>query len=140
MLWLKAVHIIGIISWMAALLYLYRLFVYHNEESVAVVKERLSEMEQKLFWRIATPAFLISLISGVMMVLQQPQYYMKAGWFHTKLLSVVILIFLHFFSLSIRKKLLLTPHPFKDGKLRLLNELPTLLMIVIVVMVVVKPF
>lgn len=140
MLWWKAVHIIAVISWMAGLLYLFRLFVYHNEETEAIVKERLVMMERRLFNIIATPALFIALISGLAMITYQPIYYMKAGWFHAKLFLLLFLIGLHFWSVLIRRKLLHAPQPYSKGKLRFLNEVPTLLMILIVILAVVRPF
>lgn len=139
MLWWKAVHIIAVISWMAGLLYLFRLFIYRNQETERMVKERFKIMERRLFNIIATPALVLTLISGVMMITYQPSYYMKAGWFHTKLTSILILLVIHFWSLIIRKKLNANVR-YSNFSLRLLNEVPTILMIVIVILAVVKPF
>lgn len=140
MLWWKAIHIIAVISWMAGLLYLYRLFVYHNEETEALVKERFQRMERRLFNIIATPAALLSLTSGLVIISYNVEYFMKQGWFHGKLLAVFLLLMMHIWSLPMRRKLATQPHPYNNTWLRLLNEVPTLLMIVIVILVVLKPF
>lgn len=136
----KALHIISVISWMAGLLYLFRLFVYHNEETVAIVRARFAMMERRLHNIIATPAALLTLTSGVAMITYDPSYYMKQGWFHTKLLSVILLLVLHAWGFFIRKKLVAKEHPYSNFGMRFLNEVPTLLMIVIVLLVVLKPF
>ena len=140
MLWWKAIHIIAVISWMAGLLYLLRLFVYHNEEREAVVKERFQMMERRLFNVIATPAALLTIISGVSIVAYNPAYFMKQGWFHAKLLAVFLLLGMHIWAIFIGRKLLKSDHPYKNGWLRFLNEVPTILMIAIVLLVVLKPF
>lgn len=140
MLWWKAVHIIAVISWMAGLLYLFRLFVYHNEESEKVVKERFQMMERRLFNVIATPAALLTVVSGVRLIIYNPAYYMRQGWFHAKLLAVVLLLAMHLWGLVVRRKLQTTDHPYNKTWLRFLNEVPTLLMIAIVILVVLKPF
>lgn len=139
MLWWKAIHIIAVISWMAGLLYLYRLFVYHNEEGEAVVKNRLQTMERRLFNVIATPAALLTLVSGFAIVFYNVAHYMKAGWFHTKLLAVFLLLGLHVWGIFVRRKLQTADHPYNKIWLRFLNEVPTLLMIGIVILVVLKP-
>ncbi len=139
MLWWKAMHIISVISWMAGLLYLYRLFVYHDEETEAVVRARLAMWEKKLFNRIATPAGILTVMSGVALVTYNPSFYMKAGWFHTKLLAVIFLVVIHVMGIFIGRKLRTENHPYNKLWLRFLNEVPTILMIVIVLLVVLKP-
>lgn len=140
MLWWKAVHIMSVISWMGGLLYLFRLFVYHNEEVEGIVKERLQTMEKRLLFMIATPAGLLTLITGFTIVSYNVAYFMKQGWFHAKLLAVFLLLVLHIGSLRIRRRLRTESHPYKNAWLRFLNEVPTLLMIAIVLLVVFKPF
>lgn len=140
MLYWKSLHIISVISWMAGVLYLFRLFVYHNEETVAVVRTRFCLMERRLHNVIATPAALFALASGVALITYNPSYYMKQGWFHAKLTSVILLWVLHVWGFFIRKKLLAKEHPYSNFGMRFLNEVPTLLMIAIVLLVVLKPF
>lgn len=140
MLWWKAVHIIAVISWMAGILYLFRLFIYHNLETEDVCKTRFMVMERRLFNIIATPAMLLVVASGLMTARYDFSYYFKVGWFHAKLAAVLILIGVHFWSLRIRKRLANEDHPYSDKGLRILNEVPTLLMIIIVILAVLKPF
>lgn len=105
-----------------------------------MVKQRLQMMERRLFNIIATPAGLLTIISGFAMVAYNPEYFFKQGWFHTKLLAVFFLILMHLWSIGLRSTLAKRDHPYPAGWLRLLNEVPTLLMIGIVLLVVLKPF
>ncbi len=138
--WILAFHVMSFISWMAALFYLPRLFVYHaeNADNKGFV-EVVQIQEYKLFKYIGVPAMWATIISGLVMIYLKYSSYMPA-WLIIKLIAVSLLIAYHF-SLEIhRKKLLQNPH-YKKGKFyRIYNEVPTLLMIVIVIMVVVKPF
>lgn len=140
MLWWKAVHIMAVISWMAGLLYLFRLYIYHNQETEAVVKERFQIMERRLLNIITTPAGVLTGVSGFVIAAYNPEYYFKQGWFHAKLLAVFLLAVLHGWSYFALRKLLRAPRPYSNFGLRFLNEVPTLLMIGIVLLVVLKPF
>ena len=140
MLWWKALHIIAVISWMAGLLYLFRLFVYHNEETEKVVKERFQVMERRLLNIITTPAGLLALISGTVLISYNFSYYLGQRWFHFKLLFVVMLLGLNGLAYHFLKTLKTTPHPYSNFWMRLLNEVPTILMIFIVLLVILKPF
>jgi len=138
--WILAFHVMSFISWMAMLFYQPRLYVYHSENAdnegfIEVVKIQ----EYKLFKYIGVPAMWATIISGgTMLTLNSALLHMP--WMHAKLLFVAFLIAYHF-SLEVhRKKLLENPH-YKPGKFyRFYNEVPTLLMIGIVIFVVVKPF
>lgn len=135
----KAIHIISVISWMAGLLYLPRLFVYHalnkkNEE----IHKMLSLMEKRLIKIIMRPAMIITIISGVAM-LHIDISYIHFWWMHIKLVSVVMLIITHRYFVSLH-------NTFVDGNnekshefFRKINELPTVLMILIVFLIVLKP-
>lgn len=140
--WLKIVHVIAIISWMAALLYLPRLLVYHREYSdkpdfVEVVQIQ----EYKLYTYIATPSMIASVLSGIALiwVLGGAQLF-HHGWLHLKLLFVLILLHYHFMCKKFVRALR------RDGKyksprfFRLINEVPTLCMVVVVFCVVGKFF
>ncbi len=96
-LWIKAIHIIFMVSWMAVLFYLPRLFVYHaenkdNKEFVKIVKV----MEKRLFYVIGIPAFVITLITGLSMIFMNPELFKSGGWLHAKL-KLVAVFFLQFF-------------------------------------------
>lgn len=140
--WILWFHLISLISWMAALFYLPRLFVYHvensdNSEYLKVAKV----MQLKLYKYIAMPAMIATVISGVALILSYPtNIFTTGGWIHAKLLFVVFLLAYHF-SLGLMRKKLENDQCTKSGKFfRIYNEVPTLLMMVIVAMVVVKPF
>jgi len=139
--WILAFHVMSFISWMAMLFYQPRLYVYHSENSdnkgfVEVVKIQ----EYKLFKYIGVPAMWATVISGSLMLYLNPSIFKSGGWMHAKLLFVALLIAYHFSLEYHRKKLIQNPN-FKPGKFyRFYNEVPTLLMIGIVIFVVVKPF
>lgn len=139
--WIKFIHIISLISWFAMLFYLPRLFVYHaerqdNEGFVEVVRV----MEYKLYRYIGVPAFWATLVSGTVLIVLRPEWFSSGGWLHAKLFFVALLIG-YMFYLGKTMKFLQSHAPVKSGKFyRILNELPTLLMIVIVLLVVIKPF
>ncbi|SNZ10197.1 putative membrane protein [Persephonella hydrogeniphila] len=140
-LWIKAFHIISVISWMAVLFYLPRLFVYHVEnkdkkEFLSVVKI----MEYKLYKYIGVPAFWGTVLTGVGMIALNPDIFKSGGWIHLKL-TVALLLIAYFFHLSVIRKRLERDICEKSGKFfRMYNEVPTVLMIIIVIMAVVKPF
>ncbi len=139
-LWIKAFHVMSVISWMAMLFYLPRLFVYHaehreNQGFVEVVKIQ----ERKLYYFIGVPAFWASVLSGAAMIALSPELFKTGMWLHIKLTAALILILYHF-SLGYFLKKFANDSCTKDGKFfRIYNEVPTILMIIIVVMAVVKP-
>ena len=139
MLFLKSLHIIGIISWMAGLLYLFRLYVYHSAESEPVVMERFRVMERRLWLAITVPAAWISSVTGLALIAWQPCYYLPQGWLTLKLVLVVALLLIHFLAGRYRKAFLDEPFPLSEKAFRFLNEGPTLLMIAIVFLVVYQP-
>lgn len=140
-IWIKAIHIIFVISWMAVLFYLPRLFVYHaenkdNDGFVKVVKI----MEKKLFYVIGIPAFVITLITGIAMIILNPELFKSGGWLHAKLTAVALLIGFFIHNEIVRRRFE-KDLCNKSGKFfRLYNEIPTILMIIIVILVIVKPF
>ncbi len=138
--WILAFHVMSFISWMAMLFYQPRLYVYHSENAdnagfVEVVKIQ----EYKLYKYIGVPAMWATILSGATMLLLNPAL-LKMPWMHAKLLFVAILVAYHISLGYHRKRLIDNPH-YKPGKFyRFYNEIPTLLMIGIVIFVVVKPF
>jgi len=139
--WILAFHVMSFISWMAMLFYQPRLYVYHSENAdnkgfVEVVKIQ----EYKLIKYIGTPAMWATILSGSLMLYLNSGIFSSGGWMHAKLIFVALLIAYHFSLEMHRKKLLENPH-YKPGKFyRFYNEVPTLLMIGIVIFVVVRPF
>lgn len=138
-LWIKALHVVAVISWMAALLYLPRLFVYHCEaEQGSKQSETFKVMERRLLRFIATPAMLVAWVSGLWLAYQAGLF--TAGWLHAKLLAVVALSALHGINAKWVKDFALDRNQRSGRFYRIANEVPTMLMIAIVVLVIVKPF
>lgn len=138
-LWAKAVHVIAVISWMAGMLYLPRLFVYHAEIGPGTPQsETFKVMEQRLLRVIINPAMTVAWVLGLWLAWQG--FGFSGGWLHLKILAVIAMSGLHgYFSKAVR--LFAEDRNEKSARhWRLMNEGPTLLMIVIVVLVVVKPF
>jgi putative membrane protein len=138
-LWLKALHIIAVISWMAGMLYLPRLFVYHAGVKRGSPESDLFEvMEFRLLRYIMTPAMIVVWISGLS--LAHWAGFLDAFWFYVKLLLVVGMSAVHGFLSKVRRDFANGAN-FRDARFfRIINEVPTILMIVIVVLVMVKPW
>lgn len=139
-LWVKALHVIAIVTWMAGLFYLPRLFVYHSREAEGTATARTFEvMEQKLLRVIMNPAMLATWVLGIALVAMNPGW-LSQGWLHVKLLAVLCLSALHMAFARWRKDLAAGTNRRSERFYRLVNEVPTVLLIIIVVMVIVKPF
>src|SRR5580704_4144453 len=137
MLWLKAFHIVFVVTWFAGLFYLPRLFVYHVAASDAISRARFVVMERRLFV-MTTIGGALTVLFGILMVRLSPGY-MTLGWLHVKLALVLLLIGFHIWCLALMGAL-------RDGRnrhtqrwFRLFNEVPTVLLIAIVILAVVKP-
>ena len=139
--WILAFHVMSFISWMAALFYMPRLFVYHSENSDNKGFVKVVEIQEyKLLKYIGVPAMWATVVTGSIMLYLNSGLLHSGGWIHAKILFVTFLIAYHF-SLEIHRKKLLQNSQYKPGKFyRFYNEVPTLLMIGIVIFVVVKPF
>lgn len=137
MLWLKALHIIFLVTWFAGLFYLPRLFVYHALATDAVSSERFKLMERKLYYGIMTPGAVLTLVFGTWLWLG---YGFGGGWLHAKLALVALLIGYHLYC----GKLLLDFRRDRNAHghvwYRWFNELPVVLLVAIVLLVVLKPF
>jgi putative membrane protein len=136
-LWLKAFHVVFLVTWFAGLFYLPRLFVYHVSAADAVSRERFVVMERRLFV-MTTIGAVFTLLFGILMVLMAPGY-MAQAWLHAKLTLVLLVIGYQIWCL-------LLMHALRDGRnqhsqrwYRLFNEVPALLLIAIVILAVVKP-
>jgi len=137
-LWAKSLHIIAVISWMAGLLYLPRLFVYHAQCSD---KSRESEifklMERRLLKAIMNPAMIVVWITGPLVAYGYDD--LHAHWLHAKIFLVILLSGVHLYLAKIVKTFAAGANSHTTGFYRMLNEVPTVLMILIVILVVVKP-
>ncbi len=137
--WVLALHIISIISWMAGLLYLPRLFVYHvDAEPGSELSETLKTMERRLLRAIMTPAMILSWIFGIWLVVLTDAH--AEIWFHIKLILTVLLSASHMAMAKWRKEFASDRNRRSARFYRIANEVPTLLMITIVILVIVKPF
>jgi protoporphyrinogen IX oxidase len=138
-LWLKALHIIAVISWMAGMLYLPRLFVYHAD---AVAGSEQSEtfkvMERRLLKFIMTPAMIVTWLVGIVLVLEGQWF--GASWFLIKLVLVLAMTILHGLFTQWVRDFAFDRNPRAPKFYRIVNEIPTVLMIVIVLLATVKPF
>jgi len=139
--WILSFHIMAVISWMAMLFYQPRLYVYHVEhkDNGASFTDVIKVQERKLYTFIGVPAFWASLLSGGVMIWLNPAMLESGYWLWIKLVAIVGMIIFHYVMEYFLKQLA-TDSCTKSGKyFRFLNEIPTLLMIVIVIMVVIKP-
>lgn len=137
--WLRAFHVISVISWMSGLLYLPRLFVYHAETTDATGHARFCVMERRLFWYITTPAALLSAWFGHLLVAQSPLVLRHQTWLHWKLALVTLLIGFHV-SCGVYLRQFAKARCRRSARFfRWFNECPTLLMIAIVILVELKP-
>ena len=137
--WIKALHVIAVIAWMAGMLYLPRLFVYHCEvERGSKQSETFKVMERRLLKAIINPAMIVTWLTGL--YLAWAGHFFSAGWLHGKLLMVILLSAVHgFFARWVKD--FAADRNTKSGRFyRIINEVPTVLMIGIVIQVVVKPF
>ena len=138
-LWLKAGHIIFVIFWMAGLFMLPRYFVYHQEaESGSPENAVWIEREAKLRNIILTPSLVIVWILGLALAFSTDAW--SQGWFHAKLVFVILLSGYHGWLVSYSRKLARGEHPIPGKRLRLLNEVPGVAAALIVVLAVIKPF
>lgn len=137
--WIKAFHVIAVISWMAGMLYLPRLFVYHAEAEIGSEKsETFKVMERRLLRAIINPAMMVSWVLGFWMAWSI--FGFSGGWLHAKLTAVVALSAIHgYLSASVRR--FAEDKNVKNSRhWRIINEVPTVLMVAIVILVIVKPF
>jgi putative membrane protein len=141
-LWVKWLHIIAVISWMAGILYLYRLLINHRERGLNSkdVHELLVGMEYRLDRYITVPAMLVSLAAGTAMLYLSPEL-LSMHWMHVKIFCVALLVGATLYAGYLRQKAAISPLDLPSGRmLRFANEVPTLLMMLIVALVVFKWF
>lgn len=140
-LWVKALHVISMIAWMAGLLYLPRLFVYHCEVAPgSEASEKYKVMERRLLRAIMNPAMIATYVFGITMIAIDPSLFQQGGWLHAKLLFVLGLTVVHMMMARWRKDFEADRNRRSQRFFRIWNEVPTLLMIGIVIFVIVKPF
>lgn len=138
-LWIKSLHIIFVISWMAGLLYLPRLFVYHTRAKIGSELDlTLQIMERKLQKIILNPALILVFASGIWLIVLTDAF-SAGGWIHLKLLLVLLLAGFQGFLSVTRKKFIKGENKKSEKFYRIINEVPAILMVAIVILVVIKP-
>ena len=136
----KALHLIAVISWMAGLLYLPRIFVYHTEnQSDRNISNVFKTMERKLYFYIMTPAMLISWIFGILLIGSIGFDQLSTYWLKTKLILVILLTLYHFYLGNFLHKFKMDLNTKSSKFFRFFNEVPTILLILIIFIVVFKP-
>ncbi len=137
----KALHVISVIAWMAALLYLPRLFVYHSRAKPgSELSETLKVMERRLLRAIMTPAMAAASLFGAILILEAGSGVWTAGWFFVKLAGVIGLAILHWLMARWRADFAHDRNRRSERFFRIINEAPTVLMIMIVILAIVEPF
>ena len=142
-LYLKSIHIIFVVSWMAGLFYIVRLFVYHVEANEkpepekSILQSQLAIFQSKLWYIIATPAMILAVLAGASMIYVNPDL-LKANWMHVKLGFVVGLLIYHFICQRILNQLKRGVYNWSSTQLRLWNEVATIILVAIVFTVVLK--
>lgn len=139
MLWVKAFHLIAVITWFAALFYMPRLFVYHAMSEDEISRERFKIMEDKLYRVIMRPSMIATIVLGLWLLYLNPAW-LKMGWMHAKLLLVVLLVGYHHMCLAYMKKFARDENTKNHVFYRWFNEVPVVFLILIVLLAVVKPF
>jgi putative membrane protein len=141
--WYKAFHLIGVVVWFAGLFYLVRLFVYHaeaeqqSEPAQTILKNQYELMEKRLYNIITTPGMVVTVAMAIGLIATEPEV-LKSGWLHIKLTFVALLLAYHFWCGRIMKKLEKGESKWTGQQFRALNEAPTLLLVIIVLLAVFK--
>ena len=135
----KSLHLLAVISWMAGLLYLPRIFVYHSENNNEIITNVFKTMEKKLFFYIMTPAMTLSWLFGLVLIHEIGFDELGSLWLQLKLIFVIILTSYHFYLGFLLKKFNLDQNLRSSKFYRYINEVPTLLLILIVFVVIFKP-
>ncbi len=138
-MWVKALHVIAVIAWYAGLFYIFRLFVYHvQQRSEPSVVATLTVMERRLLKAIMLPAAVVSVAMGTTMLVMQPAL-LQLPWMHAKLGAVGLLIGYHAFAARVYRRFSVGDYILTETQCRYWNEVPTLLLFVIVIAVIVRP-
>ena len=135
----KSVHLIAVISWMVGLLYLPRIFVYHSETTKDDVHEVFKIMERRLFVYIMNPAMILSWLFGFLLLHTIGIGSLKETWMISKLILVISFTFYHFFLFNCLNRFAVKNNNYSPKFFRIINEVPTILLIVIIFLVVFKP-
>jgi len=140
MLWIKAFHIIFMVCWFAGLFYLPRLFIYHAQTSDEISIQRFKIMEKRLYYAIMWPAGILTAFFGLWLMSFSFHAYLQSGWMHAKLGCIIILWGFHLYCGHCLKQFQNNANPHTEKFYRIFNEIPSVLLIVIIILAVVKPF
>jgi putative membrane protein len=135
----KSLHLIAVISWVAGLLYLPRIFVYHSENNKEIISNVFKTMERKLFYYIMTPAMILSWLFGLALIHEIGFEQLANFWLQLKIILVILLTAYHFYLGLLLNQFKLDQNNKTSKFYRYINEIPTLLLILIVFIVVFKP-
>ena len=135
----KSLHLIAVVSWMAGLLYLPRIFVYHSENSNEIITTVFKTMEKRLFYYIMTPAMVLSWLFGLALLHEIGFNELANLWLQLKLILVILMTIYHFYLSYLLNKFKLDQNEKTSKFYRFINEIPTLLLILIIFIVVFKP-
>ena len=135
----KSLHLITVISWMAGLLYLPRIFVYHSENNNEIITKVFKTMERKLFYLIMTPAMTLSWVFGLLLIYEIGFDQLASFWLQFKLVLVLLLTFYHFYLGVLLNRFKYDQNKKSSKFYRYINEIPTLLLIFIIFIVIFKP-
>lgn len=140
MAWLKVFHLFGVIAWFAGLFYLPRLFVYHRNASDETSRTRFVTMEQRLLRIIMLPAALTAIVFGGWIMLLNPEAYLSASWFLAKLGLVIALIAFHVWCSNVAQQFARGGNPHSVKLFRTTNEVPTVILLLLLICAIVRPF
>ena len=139
MAWVRAFHIIAMVAWFSGLFYLPRLYVYHSVAQDTISLKRFQVMERRLYWGITTPAAILTIGFGFCLLTANWAYYQTQVWMHAKLFLVIFLVVYQVFCGIWMKQFQRNENTHSEKFYRIANEVPTLFLLVIVILVVVRP-
>lgn len=140
MLWIKAFHLMAMVTWFAGIFYLPRLFVYHAMTEDEPGRDRFRTMERKLYRGIMTPSMIATLIFGFWLIAFNPGHYLQQGWLHVKLVLIAVLVAYHLWCGHFVRLFREDRNPHGHGFFRWINEAPVLLLVAIILLAVLRPF
>lgn len=140
-MWLKALHLIFMVTWFAGLFYLPRLFVYHAMSDDEISQQRFKIMERKLFFGIMTPGMMLTFLFGIWMLIDYAWLaYKSMGWLHVKLTLLALMVVYHYYCYRWLMDFKLDRNQRSHVFYRWVNEIPVLFLVAIIILAVVKPF